>query len=84
MNTYGIELHQVYDRPGRHAMYGIFVGEAAQARAWVRFYRWFLGEPGIQQRFLRAVATPQEEAWLTEQQEDGFIHVEKLQAMGLL
>jgi len=38
-NIYAIELHAVYDRPGKHALFGLFHGTAAGCRAKLRELR---------------------------------------------
>lgn len=84
-SLYVIELHAVYDRPGKHALFGIFLGSAVGCRAKLRELREQYkaqteGRGTIHMRWLRNVPPDAIEAnaaplcWM----QDGWVSAEEL------
>lgn len=84
--VYAIELHAVYDRPGKHALFGLFHGTAKDCRAKLRELREEYKDAAgtIHMRWLKPVPPealqcdplPAPLCWMDE---DGWVPAEKLQ-----
>jgi len=87
-SVYVIELHAVYDRPGQHAVFGLFHGTAKDCRAKLRELREenaekLKGRGTIHMRWLKPVPPealecdplPAPLCWMDE---DGWLPAEKL------
>lgn len=86
-SLYAIELHAVYDRPGEHALFGLFHGTATDCRAKLRELREeyadrLKGKGTIHMRWLKPVPPEAVEAnvaplcWMDA---DGWVAAEDLQ-----